>query len=404
MKNRNFTHKLLSVFAVFVSCSYAAFDDIGINARSIGVANAVLCQADTALNVFYNPAGLSSMKEVEAVLGYGKRYIGLTDGSDISNSSYAFALGVEKIGGFGVGWQTLGLTDAYQENILTFSYGKEMFDGLSMGINLKYFVSEVFGDAYTALDPVFNDHAYSKATFGADLGMLVSLGVVPVRFAVTLANAIQPNFGIASEEKPPVAVKIGASYFDNSMIVEIDGKIEAESFCISIGAEGWLLEKHLIVRTGFSLSERGLKEVCAGLGYREGQFDFNYSFNYPLTGMGSTSGSHQTSIAIRFENPLKYILARQKKEDGAGIPPVKTMTDTLSPETPAVDLPGVPLPDMRISDVNYTVLKGDTLKSLAVKFYQDAKLWTLIYEANKDKIKVGMLEEGVVLVIPRLTK
>ena len=44
--------------------------------------------------------------------------------------------------------------------------------------------------------------------------------------------------------------------------------------------------------------------------------------------------------------------------------------------------------------------KGDTLRNLAEKYYGDENKWTLIFDANQDKIKRGVLKEGVELVIP----
>lgn len=49
----------------------------------------------------------------------------------------------------------------------------------------------------------------------------------------------------------------------------------------------------------------------------------------------------------------------------------------------------------------YTVQKGDTLYSLAKRYYGDGKLWTKIADANKDKIRDAQtLTIGSVLTIP----
>jgi nucleoid-associated protein YgaU len=51
----------------------------------------------------------------------------------------------------------------------------------------------------------------------------------------------------------------------------------------------------------------------------------------------------------------------------------------------------------------YKVRKGDSLWSIAHKFYHDGSKSKLIYEANKDKIpKSGFLKPGTQLVIPEL--
>jgi len=50
---------------------------------------------------------------------------------------------------------------------------------------------------------------------------------------------------------------------------------------------------------------------------------------------------------------------------------------------------------------SYTVKAGDTLYTLAKRFYGDGKLWTKIADANKDKIKdVSHIPIGTTLTIP----
>jgi len=49
----------------------------------------------------------------------------------------------------------------------------------------------------------------------------------------------------------------------------------------------------------------------------------------------------------------------------------------------------------------YTVKKGDTLYSLAKRYYGDGKLWTRIFDANRDKLKdASAVPVGIVLAIP----
>ena len=49
----------------------------------------------------------------------------------------------------------------------------------------------------------------------------------------------------------------------------------------------------------------------------------------------------------------------------------------------------------------YTVVRGDCLYSIATKFYGNGSKYTLIYNANKDKIKnPSLIYAGQVLVIP----
>ena len=57
--------------------------------------------------------------------------------------------------------------------------------------------------------------------------------------------------------------------------------------------------------------------------------------------------------------------------------------------------------EKRVSYQEYTVKKNDTLSHIAKRFYDRASKWTLIYEANADKIKdPSRIKPGTVLIIP----
>jgi 5'-nucleotidase len=72
-------------------------------------------------------------------------------------------------------------------------------------------------------------------------------------------------------------------------------------------------------------------------------------------------------------------------------PPVEKPSFEKTPAEPAVPA----------GAQTYTVKAGDTLYTLAKRFYGDGKLWTRIADANKDKIKdVSHIPIGTVLTIP----
>jgi len=91
----------------------------------------------------------------------------------------------------------------------------------------------------------------------------------------------------------------------------------------------------------------------------------------------------------------------------ASPPPVETWdTATTSPavvvETPTAP-PPPPAPGTSTAGTpqTYTMKRGDTLYSLARRFYSDGKLWTRIADANPDKIRdVTDIPVGTVLTIP----
>ena len=68
-----------------------------------------------------------------------------------------------------------------------------------------------------------------------------------------------------------------------------------------------------------------------------------------------------------------------------------------APSTPAQPEPAAPAAPR----TTHTVQSGDTLWSLAQRFYGDGRLWKVIYEANRDRIPgASQLKVGTELRIP----
>jgi nucleoid-associated protein YgaU len=86
--------------------------------------------------------------------------------------------------------------------------------------------------------------------------------------------------------------------------------------------------------------------------------------------------------------------------------PAKTVggdagTPAVEVETPAPMPPATTAKPATGTPQTYTMQRGDTLYSLAKRFYGDGKLWTRIADANKDKVRdVTDIPVGTVLTIP----
>jgi len=80
--------------------------------------------------------------------------------------------------------------------------------------------------------------------------------------------------------------------------------------------------------------------------------------------------------------------------------PAVTGTPAVEVETPTPQPPPTTAKPIG-GGTSYTIQKGDTLYSLARRFYGDGKLWTRIADANKDRIRdVTSIPVGTVLTIP----
>ena len=110
--------------------------------------------------------------------------------------------------------------------------------------------------------------------------------------------------------------------------------------------------------------------------------------------------------------PLEPADVQAAKTPPVGAPPAATVRTPVmiepappapiarpKPEKPQFDKPAAePAP---AGAETYTIKAGDTLYTLAKRFYGDGKLWTRIADANKDKIKdVSRIPVGTTLTIP----
>lgn len=145
-----------------------------------------------------------------------------------------------------------------------------------------------------------------------------------------------------------------------------------------------------------ALSSNPGMDACLGL------YD-DYYYTYQLEDEATADPDHldpgdgtDTSKEAEEVEPGKTDTAKQDadktdKADTAKQETAKTdKADTAKQETAKAD-----------KAQKYTVKAGDTLWKIAKHFYNDGSKWTVIQEANKDKISdTSKIKEGTVLVIP----
>jgi nucleoid-associated protein YgaU len=76
-------------------------------------------------------------------------------------------------------------------------------------------------------------------------------------------------------------------------------------------------------------------------------------------------------------------------------------TPSISPSLPPPFSSPVPSITATVTGQSYTVQAGDTLSSIAARFYGDASEWRSIFERNRDRMSgPEALSTGMVLIIP----
>lgn len=131
----------------------------------------------------------------------------------------------------------------------------------------------------------------------------------------------------------------------------------------------------------------------------------------PKADVAPVAGVKKTEAAPKAETP-KAPAADVKDAPKADVAPVAEVKDApkvdVAPvadvkDAPKAETPKITAPPAVELPAKYVVKTNDSLWRLSVDYYGKGAKWTVIYEANKDKIKnPDHLEPGIELTIPAL--
>ena len=321
---------LTAVLAGLPAAAFAAFEDIGAGARPIAMGSAFSAIADDANTIYYNPAGLGRLKHPQLTAGYGRLYMGLSDGSNLGSGFIGVTTPLHDgaWGTLGFGSLSLSLQGAYEENAYMLSYGRELLPSLYAGASVKMLRRSFGSDAYTQVDPVFQQHGRNTSATSVDLGLLYRVSPYIV-LSATDRDANEPNVGIASTDKVPKALTFGGAYYQRSFVVGGSLTRKDQDTDFALGGERWFYRHWVAGRGGFEFGTRNKRNLTMGLGVRLGNAQVDYAFVLPVAGLVDTSGSHRISLTLRFGKVEAGPIALLEQEEMLG-------TDTSSSEVEAL--------------------------------------------------------------------
>lgn len=174
-----------------------AFEAVGMGARALSMGQAFVAVQDDYQSVYYNPSGLGKLRqrtlhsEYRTLYGLGLlRYI---------TAGYLHP-GIGK-GTVGLAWSRLDtIGDAsfldYAENTLIFSYGTNIFNPLSIGVNGKYYrVNSTLG----------------ASGMGVDVGLAYDWKGFTLGAAVQDINRTVISWDSGAKDRIPIRVRTGLS-------------------------------------------------------------------------------------------------------------------------------------------------------------------------------------------------
>ena len=260
--------KILIAFFLFQGLSLSQ-EIIGARAFAL---KSYVAVANDPWTIFYNPAGISSLRTREVAFSYIPAQFELAELSQKGIAYYEPSLPVK----FALGARIFGF-ELYRELILKLAFARD-FKFFSIGGSLSY-------------------NSISIKNYGSDGGLGFDLGLISnpikfLRFGFVLKNMISERIGKAKEKLPSV-LEIGLAFvpYENLTVSSSVEKVFALRESFKYGVE-YMVEKWLCFRIGLlNFPTR----FSAGIGINYFIFNLDYSVDkHQMLGL-----THQITIALR---------------------------------------------------------------------------------------------------------
>jgi len=310
----------LFLISLSLSSSSKGYDDVGTSARATGM-GAFVGVADEPAGIFYNPAGLSQLKNLQFSFLYAKK---TKYGFGDEESPYLFS-------GVSAFWFsrniTIGLaglqkgswaepTKIVTNNVGVITLSYNLSPKISLGINNKL---------------LFNSNYGKKKGFDFDLGVMVypyerfSFGLVGKNILAEDMSGDNTSFinYPTREMKFGFSYKIGTEKKSTLLACDLIFKEQTEPDkkhynLYSIGLEEWLSVFGL--RLGYTFGKeygKDFSQPSFGFSLKvrgENTIRLDYSFQrYPYDGAKTTTGDHRLGFVYIFENLKKPFFEKRKR-------------------------------------------------------------------------------------------
>ena len=166
-----------------VGTAGAQFLEIGISARAMGMGEAFVAVSDDASSVYYNPAGIAHINEMQILVSHSKWF------ADIDHYFGALILPMENIGTIGLNFIVLATDDIpvripfigetgenfrASEAALGLSYAKSLTDRFSLGGTVKWINEDYYN--------------HNANVIAADIGTLFKTGFRNMKIGMSVTN------------------------------------------------------------------------------------------------------------------------------------------------------------------------------------------------------------------------
>jgi tetratricopeptide (TPR) repeat protein len=273
----------------------AGFLNLGVGARSLGMAGAVTSNSSGVNALFWNPSALAWLSGTEALFMHAEHF------QSIRYENFGLAFGRNSMG-FGFSLKGLHL-GGIEERTAPSAEPLSMINASSFAPSVT--VAKSFSRSFsigTSLKLVYQQIGDDNATaFASDIGITARTGIKGLNGGISLDNIGTKVQFINEAYSLPARLRTGISYspLDGQMTMSFDvTKPFHEDIEFCGGIEGILMDRFAL-RTGYrsGLTDAGgLAGFSAGTGFRILDVDIDYAFcSYGVIGQ-----SHTFSIAYIF--------------------------------------------------------------------------------------------------------
>lgn len=274
LKNKIITVILLLMICIYTI--YGAFQLYNWGARAAGIGNAFVGIADDSNCMTFNVAGLAIVGRQEIQALYAKPFMGV-ENVELGFLSLKYVGTIKGLGKIGL---VVDQFDAGSGLYKEFSYGigiadlvYKMQDGTKIfaGAKVKYIGhSYSYDETLKSYSEIYGDPVVSKgnakSAVAADVGILAKKDFITV--GISAENINQPDLGLYYEDKVPMLIRIGGSYFvpkqNLTLAAEVDLRQQnygENSMNYGFGVE-YEVKKNIFVRGGYST-----KSISLGGGF-----------------------------------------------------------------------------------------------------------------------------------------
>lgn len=244
---------ILLFICFFNAITFAQFP---AGSRQAALGYAFTSIADDQWAIFYNPAGLSNVKNISAGIYYSPAPFGL---SELANGSAVIAK-MFNFGGIGFSASKYGF-ELFRESKISLAYSKILYPDFSLGLKITYNSISIknYGNDYS---------------IGIDFGVLTKLSE-SFQLGFSARNINRPTYGV-NREKLAQQFSGGVSYKPVQNVL-MSAELEKEVrylFNFKFGLE-YMPVKFFALRAGYNTEPNN---YFAGIGIFYTNFVFNYSF------------------------------------------------------------------------------------------------------------------------------